>query len=197
MVDKNVVYFKDKRIKLHDINSMICSFLDYWAICTEARHGKANKARSRQPEGDVALLKSRRKPTNITGNSSFMVLVIVFCSCPIFQTVLMEVPLACIGKKISSCTWVGVCWQTFFVLLSMCCLMCSVRPVPVDPSVVRDMGMWRLLAGSYVCKLCNFFALVKKFSFTMLEITLIIIFNSHLYGWTTMSKQESTKLCFH
>jgi hypothetical protein len=47
MVDKNVVYFKDKRIKLHDINSMICSFLDYWAICTEARHGKANKARSR------------------------------------------------------------------------------------------------------------------------------------------------------
>lgn len=126
-----------------------------------------------------------------------MVLVIVFCSCPIFQTVLMEVPLACIGKKISSCTWVGVCWQTFFVLLSMCCLMCSVRPVPVDPSVVRDMGMWRLLAGSYVCKLCNFFALVKKFSFTMLEITLIIIFNSHLYGWTTMSKQESTKLCFH
>jgi len=66
----------------------------------------------------------------------------------------MAVPLACIGKSLSSRTWVGVSWRTLFVPLS--CLMCLVGPVPSDPSVVKGMGMGKLLAGSYVCELANF-----------------------------------------
>lgn len=46
------------------------------------------------------------------------------------------------GRCLSSCSWVGVCWRTLFVLLS--CLLCSEGLVPADPLVIRGRSVGSL-----------------------------------------------------